>query len=124
MRGVRRARDLRERQTDAERSLWLSLRDRRLAGVKFRRQHPIGPYIADFCSPESRLVIEIDGGQHASRVEADRRRTEYLSREGYRVLRFWDNDVLGNLSGVLQRIGQALRDPHPNPLPGRERGSD
>jgi very-short-patch-repair endonuclease len=101
----------------------MELRDRRLAGVKFRRQHPIGPYVADFCSLESCLVIELDGGQHASRAEADRRRTEHLNREGYRVLRFWDNDVFENLPGVLQRIMEAVKDPHPDPLPERERGT-
>jgi very-short-patch-repair endonuclease len=118
-----RARELRKAQTDTERRLWLCLRDRRLRGAKFRRQHPIGPYGADFCCPERRLVIELDGGQHASRVEADTRRTAFIEAHGLRVLRFWDNDVSGILDGVLRRIADALTDPHPNPLPERERES-
>jgi class 3 adenylate cyclase/very-short-patch-repair endonuclease/tetratricopeptide (TPR) repeat protein len=116
-----RARRLRRDQTQAERRLWAHLRDRRLNGAKFRRQHSIGPFIADFCCPERGLVVELDGGQHASREEADRRRTAFLMQRGYRVLRFWDNEVMENIEAVLQRIAEALSHPHPNPLPGRER---
>ena len=117
------ARHLRHEQTDAERKLWARLRDRRLEGTKFRRQHPLGPFIVEFCRPETKLVIELDGGQHASQREDDALRTAFLHSEGYRVLRFWNNDVLVNIDGVLHRIVDALRDPHPAPLPGRERES-
>jgi very-short-patch-repair endonuclease len=116
-----RARRLRRDQTEAERRLWTHLRDRRLNGTKFRRQHSIGPFIADFCCTERGLVVELDGGQHASREEADRRRTAFLMQRGYRVLRFRDNEVMENIEAVLQRIAEAVSDPHPNPLPGRER---
>jgi very-short-patch-repair endonuclease len=118
-----RARRLRHDQTEAERRLWARLRDRRLGDEKFRRQHPIGRYIADFCCPERHLVVELDGGRHASREEADRRRTAFLMQQGYRVLRFWDHEVMHNIEAVLQRIAEALSDPHPNPLPGRARES-
>ena len=116
------AKRLRRDQTTVERKLWLLLRDRRLGGAKFRRQHPIGPFIADFCCAAARLVIEVDGGQHALRKPEDARRTAFLEAQGFRVLRFWDNDVLSNVEGVLQRILEALGHPHPGPLPGRERG--
>ena len=110
-------------QTDAERLLWAKLRDRRLDGVKFRRQHPIGPYIADFCSAERRLVVEVDGGQHAQRATSDGQRTRYLAEAGYRVLRFWNPEVLTQIQAVLERISEALTDPHPNPLPGQGEGA-
>ncbi len=123
---VRGARSLRKRQTDAEQRLWTRLRDRRLLGFKFRRQHPVGRYIADFCCTEARLLIELDGGQHAIDHTRDAERTAMLERDGYLVLRFWDNDVFQNLEGVLQRIVEALdshpgRTPHPSPLPRGER---
>jgi very-short-patch-repair endonuclease len=116
-----RARRLRRQQTDAESQLWARLRARQLCGAKFRRQHAIGPFIADFCTVERGLVIELDGGQHATQAQADQRRSVYLERSGYRVLRFWDNEVLMNMEAVLQRIFQALNDPHPCPLPKRAR---
>jgi len=122
------ARNLRRLQTDAERKLWLLLRDRRLAGFKFRRQHPIGPFIADFCCTEVRIIVELDGGQHAISRAGDAARSRYLEGQGYRVLRFWNNEVSGNISGVLERIAEALRRdeqrPSPCPLPGGERGSE
>ncbi len=90
------ARDLRRRQTDAERHLWMRIRGRELAAAKFRRQYSIGPYIVDFCSIDHRLVIELDGGQHLENVDADRERTVFLERLGFRVMRFWDNQVLTN----------------------------
>jgi len=90
------ARGLRRRQTDSERVLWWQLRDRQLHHAKFRRQHPIGPYIVDFCCLAHRLVVELDGGHHAAQIQADERRTAFLRQRGYRVLRFWDHDVLGN----------------------------
>ncbi|MGH7405402.1 MAG: endonuclease domain-containing protein [Candidatus Methylomirabilales bacterium] len=117
-----RARRLRRDQTEAEHRLWARLRARQLCGVKFRRQHPIGRFIADFCCLERGLVVELDGGQHAAQVEADQKRSEFLARCGYRVLRFWDNEVMEDMDAVLQQIAEALSDPHPHPLPGRERG--
>ncbi|MBI2088346.1 MAG: endonuclease domain-containing protein [Deltaproteobacteria bacterium] len=116
-----RARRLRRDQTDVERRLWARLRARRLCGAKFRRQHPIGNYIADFCCVERHLVVELDGGQHAVQAEADRRRSAFLVRRGYRVLRFWDSDITEEIEAVLQVIAEALSNPHPSPLPGRER---
>jgi len=116
------ARQLRHDQTDAERKLWSRLRDRRFQDAKFRRQHPIGKYIVDFCCVESKIVVELDGGQHALRRGADVARTRFLKAQGYRVLRFWDNELLTNIDGVLARIAEALH-PHPNPLPERERES-
>src|SRR5665213_3352596 len=98
-----RARELRQTMTDAERRLWSVLRDRRLLGYKFRRQRPIGPFIVDFACIERRLVIEADGGQHADN-EADARRTAWLERHGWRVVRFWNNDILLNAEGVAETI--------------------
>jgi very-short-patch-repair endonuclease len=114
------ARHLRKQSTDTEVYLWRYLRDRRMVGVKFRRQRPIGSYIVDFVCLERKLVIEVDGGQHAVDMEYDQRRDEYLRDEGYVVLRFWDNEVFRNIEGVLERIKSAIR-PHPNPLPEREK---
>jgi len=102
-----RARRLRRNQTDAERKLWGRLRDRRLLGVKFYRQYSIGPFFVDFFSLEARLVIEVDGSQHAEDV-GDQSRTEFLTQLGYRVLRFWNNEVLGNIEGVQEAIADAL----------------
>ena len=110
------ARELRRGQTDAERKLWARLRDRQM-GVKFRRQHPIGPYIVDFCCPERRLVVELDGGHHARQREHDARRTEFLAANGYHLLRFWNVDVFANLDGILERIGSAFARPSPPPSP-------
>ena len=106
-----RARTLRKSLTDVENKLWSQLRGRQVSGVKFRRQHPIGPFIVDFCCVERGLVVELDGSQHAERNAADERRTRLIERSGYRVLRFWDNEVLINLYGVLERISEALEDP-------------
>jgi len=113
----RQARRLRRAQTDAERILWGRLRGRQVEGAKFRRQHAIGRYIADFCCPERKLVVEVDGGHHAAQKVADQRRTVYLHERGYRVLRFWDTDVLVNTDTVLEGIAEALNDPHPKPSP-------
>jgi very-short-patch-repair endonuclease len=101
------ARSLRRRATDAERRMWSALRDRRLMKYKFRRQHPVGRYIVDFASTKYRLVIEIDGSQHADNWK-DRERTAFLKGQGWKVIRFWNNDVLANTSGVAQTILQAL----------------
>jgi len=114
------ARKLRREITDAEKKLWVRLRDRQLCGAKFRRQHPIGPFITDFCCVERGLVVELDGGHHAEQSEADRRRTAFIERQGYRVLRFWDNEVLSDVEAVLERIVCVLDGPHPCPLPKGE----
>ena len=98
-----RARTLRTTMTDAERRLWACLRNRRFVGYKFRRQHPLGPFIADFACIEHRLVIEADGGQHAE-SKSDDRRTAWLEHRGWRVLRFWNNDILKNTDDVQEMI--------------------
>ena len=117
-----RARSLRRRFTRAELVLWRSLRDRQLAGFKFVRQEPIGSYYVDFCCRERRLIVEVDGGQHADSAR-DRQRDAELAAQGYRVVRIWNNDVLANIDGVLQMLASELRTaPHPVPLPaGGER---
>jgi very-short-patch-repair endonuclease len=126
------ARALRKQQTDAEKLLWSRLRNRQLEGCKFmkyihvfhpagqpsaaqicsrqicRRQQPIGPYIADFLSLEPKLIIELDGGQHAEQQEPDNQRTRYLQALGYRVLRFWNHEVLNDLDAVLEAIRIAI----------------
>ena len=104
---VTRARRLRRDSTDAEMRLWLRLRDRRLSGFKFARQHSIGCYIVDFVCRERRLIVEVDGGQHAGNIH-DRIRDDNLTAEDYRVLRFWNTDVLSNMDGVLTTILAAL----------------
>jgi very-short-patch-repair endonuclease len=110
------SRSLRRNQTEAEKRLWYHLRNRALTGWKFRRQHPIGPHIADLVCIEARLVVEIDGGQHQERVDQDSRRTVSLEAHGYRVIRFWNNDVLSNTEAVLSAILAALG-PSPQPSP-------
>ena len=107
-----RAKQLRREMTYAERKLWSMLRGRHLNGTKFRRQQPIGPYVADFVCQEHRLVIEADGGQHAENAN-DERRTAFLESKGYRVIRFWNHEILTNLEGVTQVIATALSTPHP-----------
>ena len=102
-----RARSLRRASTGAERQLWKHLRGRQIAGVKFRRRVPIGPYIADFDCLEARLIIEVDGGQHAT-PGADAARTACLEFEGFHVLRVWNREVLTNIDGVIASIGHAL----------------
>ena len=110
-----KARRLRRSETDAERTLWRLIRGRQLNGHKFRRQVPIGPYVADFFCLASKLIEEIDGGQHAVRIEADEARSAHLAKFGYRVIRFWNNDVLQNPEGVLLRIIEALGNPRTAP---------
>ncbi len=102
------ARRLRKNPTDAESRLWRHLRQKQLGGYRFRRQVPLGPYVADFVCQSEKLVVEVDGGQHADRTEDDARRSRWLITNGYRVLRFWNNDVLGNTEGVLETILRAL----------------
>jgi len=93
--------------TKPERHLWRALRAA-LPDYHWRKQVPIGPYIADFCSHGARLIIEVDGGQHATAGETDAVRTRFLEAEGYRVIRFWNNDVLGNIDGVIETIAESL----------------
>jgi adenine-specific DNA-methyltransferase len=117
------ARTLRKNMTDAERVFWRAIRDRQLSGAKFRRQFPIGRYVADFVCFEHRLVVEIDGGQHAGSA-SDQKRTAWLASQGFRVIRFWNNEVLSNLEGVQIAISEAIASGPltPTPLPRGERG--
>ena len=103
-----RARQLRNGAPEAEQRLWFALRNRQLVGAKFRRQYVIGRYIADFACTEHRLIVELDSGQHAWQMKYDRKRTEFLEAQGFRVLRFWDNAVLSDGDAVLQSIRLAL----------------
>ena len=103
-----RAGELRQNQTEAEAKLWSRLRAHRMAGVQFRRQHAIGNYIVDFCSPRRKLVIELDGSQHLDQAEYDSERTKYLETKGYRVLRFWNNEILNEIDVVLNVIWTEL----------------
>jgi very-short-patch-repair endonuclease len=113
-----RAKALRTNMTEVERRLWYLLRAHRFKGLKFKRQAPIGRYIADFVSFERRLVVEVDGGQHAD-SEGDLRRTRWLEDQGFRVLRFWNNEVLSNTGAVLDAIMAASTNPSPGtPLRG------
>jgi very-short-patch-repair endonuclease len=105
---TRRARSLRAEMTDVERLLWQALRYKQVNGNRFRRQHPIGRYIVDFACIEQKLVIELDGGQHQEQVAYDEQRTASLQAQGWQVLRFWNNDILNNLEGVLTRIAENL----------------
>jgi very-short-patch-repair endonuclease len=107
-----RARQLRDKQTSAETLLWQRLRARRLAGFKFRRQHPIGPYVADFVCLAEKLVIEVDGATHQD-PQKDERRDLDLAARGYRTLRVWNNDVPTNMSGVIEMIFNRLDPPSP-----------
>ena len=104
------ARNLRRKQTDAERKLWSILRSRQFENSKFRRQEPIGKYIVDFVSIERELIIELDGGQHNQQPEQekDEARTKWLGSRGFRVIRFWNNDVLLNLEGVTSSILETI----------------
>jgi very-short-patch-repair endonuclease len=104
------ARDLRRNQSDAERNLWSRLRHSQLNSVKFRRQQPVGDYIVDFISFKKKFIIEVDGGQHNKPVSTndDEERTKYLENRGYKVIRFWNHDVLLNLEGVVRKILEML----------------
>jgi very-short-patch-repair endonuclease len=104
------ARRLRNQSTDAERRLWSFLRRRQLAGHKFRRQYPLAGYIVDFVCVPARLVVELDSGQHLDALTYDERRTGALQREGYRVLRFWNDDVLLRTEDVVAEIFRALEE--------------
>jgi very-short-patch-repair endonuclease len=120
---IGRAQTLRRDMTDAERKLWTILRDSSVDGFAFRRQVPIGPFIADFVCHKAKLIIEVDGGQHDLDSIREATRAEFLEREGYQVLRFWNNEVLSNLEGVHMVISTALggSSPPPNPPPSRGR---
>lgn len=115
-----RARSLRKNQTDAEHRLWKLLRAKRLETWKFRRQLPIGSYIVDFACPAARLIVEADGGQHNESAH-DARRDSWLASQGWRVIRFWNPDILTNEEGVLTAVLAALSAPLPNPVPGDRR---
>jgi primosomal protein N' (replication factor Y) len=121
MQPIDKARKLRQAQTDAEKRLWRHLRNRAMDGCKFRRQHPVGPYICDFVCLERRLVIEVDGGQHTAMRDADRRRSAFLEAGGFAVMRFWNHEVLSQTEAVLQRIHAAVEKP-PSPCPSPHRG--
>ena len=124
------ARELRKNATDCERHLWLHLRGHRLADFKFRRQQPLGPYIVDFVCFETRCIVEADGGQHSEQAEYDNRRDDWLRSQGFTVLRFWNNDILNNIEGILEVIWKACQSgrasstppPHTNPSPARGEG--
>lgn len=116
----RRARELRIAPTDAERELWRHLRRDQFKGYKFRRQHPIGRYIVDFVCLKAGTIIELDGGQHRAQKGYDDARTSWLKEAGYTVLRFWDNEVFGNIEGVKRAIWDSLPPlPYPPPQGGR-----
>src|SRR5262245_46827947 len=124
--GTAPARRLRRNQTDAERVLWFRLRDRRLDGWKFKRQVPIDRFIVDFFCADAKLIVELDGGQHDQNRDRDANRTGVLDAMGYLVLRYWNNDVIRNIEGVLEDIlntanQQRSEPPHPTPLPFGER---
>ena len=110
-------RKLRTEPTDAEHKLWQYLRGRQLEGCKFRRQHPFGDYILDFVCLDRKLVVELDGGQHAANSTYDGERTSFLEKAGFRVLRFWNNEVFENIEGVVQVIIAALVERASTPSP-------
>lgn len=99
-----RARELRRALTPTEQKLWLHIRDKQLNNIRFRRQHAIGPYITDFCAPGIKLIIELDGSQHLEQTEYDNERTAFLQSQKYKLLRFWNNDVMNDIDGVIQAI--------------------
>ena len=106
---MHKAGELRKEPTPAESKLWSRIRNDQL-GVTFRRQHAVGNYIPDFCSPKAKLIIELDGSQHLEQEEYDKERTKYLESLGYKVIRFWNNDVTNNIDGVVLAIMNALED--------------
>ena len=106
-----RACELRQNQTDAEQMLWRLLRSRQISAQKFRRQYPIGPFVVDFCCFEKKLVIELDGGQHDENTDAVERRSACLREQGYRIMRFWNNEFMENSEAVLDEIARVLEMP-------------
>jgi very-short-patch-repair endonuclease len=124
---VQRARELRRNPTDTERKLWHHIHDKQIENFRFRRQRPIGKYIVDFICLEANLVIELDGGQHVEQQQYDAERTKYLTAQGLHVLRYWNNDVMQNIEGVLEDIRAALMQrvslstpSRPSPREGKE----
>ncbi|MCU6453458.1 endonuclease domain-containing protein [Sphingomonas sp. A2-49] len=115
-----RARQLRNDATDAERRLWQQLSARQMCGIRFNRQVPVGPFICDFVARSAKVIVEVDGGQHAWRNGQDAERTRYLEGLGFTVLRFWNNDVLERTDGVVEAIASVLAR-LPSPGPSRER---
>ena len=104
----RQAKQLHRNMTPAEVKLWARLRAHRLEGVHFRNQHAIGNYVVDFCAPRKKLIIELDGSQHVEQVEYDAERTKYLELKGYKVIRFWNHDVMKDIDGVIRAIMQVM----------------
>jgi very-short-patch-repair endonuclease len=109
------SRRLRREMTDAERKLWSLLRAGQLEGLKFRRQHPIPPYVADFCCIEKKLIVELDGSQH--NAQSDGSRSRALQSQGWRIVRFWDHDALLSTAAVVEAIWNAACEPYPHPNP-------
>ncbi|MGJ0515835.1 MAG: endonuclease domain-containing protein [Methylomicrobium sp.] len=103
-----KARILRKNQTNVEQLLWKRLRNRQLLGQKFRRQFPIEPYIVDFVCLELKLIIELDGGQHAEQMDYDQQRSRYLEQRGFNMIRFWNNEIIENIEGVLETLRLAI----------------
>ena len=117
------AKKLRQQATDAERMLWKYLRAHRMEGYKFQRQVVIEPYIVDFVCLEARLIVEADGGQHLEQVEGDLKRSLFLESLGYKVVRFWNHEILGDIDTVRERIHRSLIEaPSPQPSPGGRGG--
>jgi very-short-patch-repair endonuclease len=116
------ARQLRHNMTEAERRLWHRIRLKQLDGARFRRQAPMGRYVVDFVCHDAKLIVELDGGQHADRIGQDADRTAWLEAEGYRVLRFWNNEVFENLEGVLAAVSAVLSAAAPHPSPPHKGG--
>ncbi len=102
------ARNLRQNQTKAESKFWRYVSNRQLNGLKFKRQVPMGTYIVDFVCHDNKVIVELDGGQHAEQVEQDQLRTNDLQRRGYQVIRYWNHDVLGNIEGVMQDLAEQM----------------
>jgi len=120
-----RSRELRANMTPAERKLWARLSARKVAGTRFNRQFPIGEFVCDFVSRGTKLVIEVDGATHGESERADAARTRFIEQYGYRVIRFWNNDVMCNIEGVVAEIERVLHDmPSPNPSREREGNGD
>ena len=121
---IKFAKAMRHQPTNAEAIIWTALRGARLQGCKFKRQQPIGVYIVDFVCFEHTLIIEIDGGQHGDEVSKDQARSDWLQSQGFRVMRFWNNEVIERKDDVLESIIRALREyPSPQPLSHKRRGA-
>jgi len=116
-----KAKQLRKDATDTENILWNHLKAKRLNGLKFRRQQPIGKYIVDFVCLEKKIVVELDGGQHFDQIERDKKRDQWLKEQGYNVIRFWNHEFLENQTEALELIVNCCQGhPTPNPFPSRE----